>query len=73
MWTGGTSANSPRVTDHAKPIGGVPKADIRCVRRVEIGNVTRQMLSGHACKRRASGRVGTDRLTCAAEVEYLFP
>ena len=43
MWIGGTSADSTRVSGHARPIRAVPKADIYCIRGVEIGNVLSQI------------------------------
>ena len=46
MRVGGTSADSPTVSGYARHIRAVPKADIRCVRGVESGDVARQMLSG---------------------------
>ena len=67
MWTGGSSADRPRVGRHARPVRAVPKADIRCVRGVEIGNVTRLELSGACLQETASRRVGTtNRLTRTA-------
>ena len=39
MWISRTSADSTRVSGHARHIRAVPKADIRCIRGVEIGNV----------------------------------
>lgn len=78
MWTGGTSADSPRVYGFARPIRAVPKADIRCVRGVEIGNVTRQMLLEHVCRRSLYAELGTDRLQrkssiCSIAINSLAP
>ena len=39
MWIGGTSADSTRVSGHARLIRAVPKADIRCIRGVTIGDL----------------------------------